>query len=86
MSGRWRLPKPEWVTEDSELFCVNVLLATVTLLAIESVKPAGGTPLEAHQLMIKLCARGYRNLLTNRSMMSDDGVEDFLEHLRKELP
>ncbi len=84
--SRWKIPKPDFVTEDSELFLVNVLVSALTMVAIESVAPAGGTPKEAHQLLVKLTVRGYHNLLRERSMMSEDGMEDFLTYLRKELP
>ena len=83
--SRWKIPRPEAVTEDSELWLVNVLLSAIIMVALDSVRPAGGTPEEAHALTLKLVRRGYENLLKNQAQMSEDGIEDWLQHLRKEL-
>ncbi len=84
--SRWDLlPKPPFFTEDSELFLVNVLMSSLRESAIESIRSAGGTYEEAHALLMKLCRRGYVALLEKRTPLSEDGVDDFLRHLREEL-
>jgi hypothetical protein len=82
---RWDLPRPPFVADDNDLFLVNVLMSAVRAIAKESMGP-DADPLEVHALFVKLVARGYKQLMYPIPVaMSEDGVEDFLSFLRKEL-
>jgi hypothetical protein len=83
--SRWPLPRPVYVADDNDLFLVNVLMSAVRAIAKESMGE-DGTPEEVHGLFVKLVARGYREVLYPIPVgMSEDGIEDFLTYLRKEL-
>ena len=78
------LPRPPEATDDSDLWMVNILISTIGMIAIESMGP-DGTLEETHELALMLCKRGHQNLIKNRSMMSELGVNDFLSQLKELL-
>lgn len=82
--SRWHLPRPEYITNDSELFLVNVLVSSLREVAIHSMGE-GATPEECHQLMMMLMKRGHDTLLSKKAYLSEMGVDNMLESLRKEL-
>ena len=84
MAKRWPLPQPFFAAEDSDLFLVNVLMSTIRDMAVDSMGPDSSTR-ECHELMVKLIARGYKSLVSKRTYLTEDGVEDMLSFLRKEI-
>ncbi len=82
---RFALPRPPFVADDNDLFLINVLLSSVRAIAKESMGP-DAEPMDVHALFIKLVFRGYRELFIRMpAVMTEDGVEDFLTYLRKEI-
>ena len=88
---RWPLPRPAHCPDDNDLFLVNVLIATIRDLALDSMggipeHDAGCVAEDTHRLMLKLIARAHARLVDKKYFLTEDGVEDLLAHLRKELP